>query len=826
MRKGYSPLVLLCVFFAVLLTLERGPAEFSRDRCGRDSHSDSREGDIKNDGVGQEEITQVYAKLPLRFERNQGQTDDRVEFLSRGNGYTLFLMPTEAVLALRNSENIEHAGEVVTAERARVLTRVLRTHLLGANASPRMEGLDRLSGKSHYFIGSDPERWRTNVFQYGRVRCAEVYPGIDLVYYGSDGRLEYDFVVSPGADPTVIQLGFKGMEKVELDDEGNLVLAVEGGQVVQHAPIIYQEANGQESRVSGSYHLKGNDEVGFQVASYDPTRPLVIDPVLAYSTYLGGSLADNAQAIAVDSGRSAYVTGYTYSTDFPEEGPSLERGAGTDVFVAKLNRFGSGLIYSTFLGGNDHDQAQGIALDTEGNAYITGWTDSTDFPRVSPVQSSNGGKRDVFVAKLSADGSSLTYCTYLGGLEYDEGVAIAVDASGCAYVTGPTQSDRFPLAPWPCLPTNCPYQTEKAPDLSDAFVTKFDATGRNLVYSTYLGGRGQDNPEAIAVDDSGRAIIAGTTFSTGFPTENPIQAAFAGGTDDGFVSKLDKMGHALVFSTYLGGSNRDSINGLAVDSSMNIYVAGTTSSEDFRTTPGAFDRSYNGGDLDVFVVKLNSSGTSVEYSTYIGGEASDTARGLAVTPSGNACVTGWTESRVFPTPNAIQADKAPPFTGMDARDAFVTKLNRTGSGLLYSTYLGGEGMDYALGIAMDEVGNAFVAGLANSEDFPTAPRPCTPPRCPFQPDFAGGGDAFVCAIADTPAEPLEIIECSATGCTDITLTWTSEEGRTYSVLQQDDVSLSSWYTRAVIVATSSTTTWTQQGALALPQSFYKIVRTE
>lgn len=818
MRKGYSSLVLLCVFFAVLLTLERGPAEFSRDRCGQDSHSDSREGDIKNDAVGQEEITQAYAKLPLRFEKNRGQTDDRVKFLSRGTGYTLFLMPTEAVLALRNRQT-----KNVTEK---IATRVLRMRLKGANPGPQMEGLDRLSGKSHYFIGSDPQRWRINVSQFSRVRCAEVYPGIDLVYYGSEGRLEYDFVVSPEADPSVIQLGFKGMEKLELDDEGNLVLAVEGGQVVQHVPIIYQEVNGEERRVSGSYHLKGNDEVGFQVASYDPTRPLVIDPVLAYSTYLGGSLADRAQAIAVDSERSAYVTGYTYSTDFPEEGPSLERGSETDVFVAKLNRFGSELIYSTFLGGDDHDRAQGIALDTEGNAYVTGWTRSTDFPREQAFQALNAGETDAFVAKLNADGSSLAYCTYLGGPEYDEGVAIAVDASGCAYVTGPTQSDRFPLAPWPCLPTNCPYQTEKAPDSSDAFVTKFDPTGRNLVYSTYLGGRGQDSPDAIAVDDSGRAIIAGTTLAGDFPTENPIQAHSAGGIDDGFVTKLDNKGHALIFSTYLGGSNRDSISGLAIDSSVNIYVAGTTSSEDFRTTPGAFDRSYNGGDLDVFVVKLSSSGTALEYSTYIGGEASDSARGLAVTPSGNACVTGWTESRLFPTPNAIQADKAPPFTGPDARDAFVTKLNRMGSGLLYSTYLGGEGMDYALGIAMDEVGNAFVAGLADSEDFPTAPRPCTPSRCPFQPDYAGGGDAFVCAIADTPAEPLELIEFEPTGDSDITLTWTSEKGRTYSVLQQDDVSLSSWYTRAVIVATGSTTTWTQQGALALPQSFYKIVRTE
>jgi hypothetical protein len=827
MRKGSLSLALVSMFFAFLFTPQRAPAESREDRCMGESLPVSRKGKIGNGGLGPEEVARVYGKLPLRFERNRGQTDDRVKFLSRGSGYTLFLMPSEAVLALRNRENKRGAEEIAAVEQTRVSRSVLRMLVLGANRGPRMEGLDRSSGKNHYFIGSDPEKWRTSVSHYGRVRCVDVYPGIDLVYYGKEGRLEYDFVVSPGADPTAIHLRFNGMKELNLDDEGNLVLAVEGGHVVQHAPIIYQELNGQKRRVPGGYLLKGNNEVAFQVAGYDARSPLVIDPILGYSTYLGGSMSDRAAAIAVDNVGSAYVTGWTFSTDFPEEGPSLERGAEEDVFVTKLNRFGTDLVYSTFLGGDDYDHAQGIAVDSQGSAYITGYTKSTDFPVKQPFQSLNRGNDDAFVAKLSADGSSLIYSTYLGGRESDRGAAIAVDAAGRAYVTGYTLSDEFPIAPLVCAPRlDCPYQNGRR-DRADVFVTKFDAQGDDLVYSTYLGGNDQDTADAIALDDSGRVIVAGTTLSTDFPTEIPIQVSSAGGMDDGFVTKLDSNGHALIFSTYLGGSNRDSIQGLALDSSTNIYVAGTTSSNDFPTTPGAFSERYKGGDYDVFVARLRFSGTEIQYSTYLGGESSDVARGLAVTDAGNACVTGYTESTVFPTLNAIQADKAPPLTGMDGRDVFVTKLNRAGSALLYSTYLGGEGMDYAQGIAMDELGHAYVTGLANSADFPTAPpRPCIPSQCPFQAVFAGGGDVFISRIDDLPAEPLEIIECSPTGNAAMTLTWTSEEGRTYSVLQQYDLTLSSWYTRTTIVATGETTTWTQENARTVPQSFYKIVRTE
>ncbi|NQT82476.1 SBBP repeat-containing protein, partial [bacterium] len=558
MRKWYLQSGSLFVFLTVLFALEGSPAECRHERCVRDSQSGSRKHSVARGAVSQEAIRTAYGKTPLSFELNRGQTDAEVRFLSRGNGYTLFLTRTEAVLALRNRQNMKHAEETTTAERITVSTRVLRMHLLGTNGTPRMEGLDILSGKSHYFTGSDPKQWRTNISHYARVRCAEVYPGIDLIYYGNEGRLEYDFVVSPGADPTAIRLGFKGVERLNLDDEGNLILPMGGGQVIQHAPIIFQEVNGQRRSVSGGYLLKRNKEVAFQVASYDRTRPLVIDPIRGYSTYLGGSVMDVGSAIAVDRWGNAYVTGYTWSTDFPKEGSLQTHKSEEDVFVTKLNRYGSGLIYSTFLGGDDVDRAQGIVLDSGGNAYVTGYTKSTDFPREGPFQALNGGKEDAFVARLSADGSSLIYSTYLGGLENDRGSAITVDASGCAYVTGYTLSDKFPVAPWICSPRmDCPYQTAKGAR-ADVFVTKFDAQGGDLVYSTYLGGDNQDTADAIALDDSGRAIVAGTTLSTDFPTENPIQASSAGGIDDGFVTKLDDRGHALIFSTYLGGSDRDS----------------------------------------------------------------------------------------------------------------------------------------------------------------------------------------------------------------------------------------------------------------------------
>ena len=618
------------------------------------------------------QVVEAYGKLPLSFEANQGQTDSRVNFLSRGSGYTLFLSPTEAVLALRKPSapevgKVENNGD---AEEA-----VLRMKLVGANPSPRVSGLEELPSRSNYFIGNDPKNWRTNVPHYAKVQYKDVYPGVDLVYYGNQRQLEYDLVVAPGTDPGAIQLAFEGEENLEIDAQGDLVLDSAGGQVRLHKPLVYQQVEGVRREISGSYVLTGVRQVGFRVGAYDAGKPLVIDPVLSYSTYLGG--IGVGFAIAVDASGNAYVTGFTGSTDFPTASPIQPTfGGGGDAFVMKLNAAGNDLVYSTYLGGSGTDTGNGIAVDSSGNAYVTGRTDSTDFPTASPIQPAHGGGtpfRDAFVTKLNAAGSALVYSTYLGGSGREEGNEIGVDAAGNAYVTGFTFSTDFPTA--------SPIQPALGSSFEvDAFVTKLNATGSALVYSTYLGGSRSENGNDIAVDASGNAYVTGFTRSTDFPTVSPIQAANAGGLDV-FVTKLNAAGNALVYSTYLGGSGNefgqlgDVGAGIAVDASGNAYVTGVTDSLDFPTA-SPIQPTFGGGGDDVFAAKLNAAGNALVYSTYLGGSGRDSGFDMAVDASGNAYVTGNTASIDFPTVNPFQ-----PAFGGGVTDAFIAKITDEPPGL-------------------------------------------------------------------------------------------------------------------------------------------------
>ncbi len=501
-------------------------------------------------------LLETYGKLPLSFEANQGQTDRRVKFLSRGQGYTLFLMPNEAVLALSKSAA---QAEPIDPIQARVFqpqksfTTALRVTLLGGNPHARVVGMEELPGKSNYFIGSNPKDWRTNVPNYGRVKVHDVYPGVDLEYYGQQRLLEEDFVVAPGADPRAITMEIAGVEKVLIDAQGELVLASPGGEVRFRKPLIYQQAAGVQHEIAGGYKLKGENRVGFELGEYDVTQRLVIDPVLAYSTYLGGSDFDEGYGIAVDSSGNAYVTGSTSSTDFPGASSSPIQSAlsgSADAFVTKINAAGSALVYSTYLGGNRGDEGFGIAVDSSGNAYVTGDTDSTDFPGASssPIQSALGGGLDAFVTKLNAAGSALVYSTYLGGSGFDQGLGIAVDSSGNAYVTGATGSTNFPGA------SSSPIQSAFGGGAADAFVTKINAAGSVLVYSTYLGGSGgvdrksgNDVGLGIAVDSSGNAYVTGDTSSTNFPgaSSSPIQSA-NGGFNDAFVAKIETTPAELI----------------------------------------------------------------------------------------------------------------------------------------------------------------------------------------------------------------------------------------------------------------------------------------
>lgn len=712
-----------------------------------------------------------YSHLPLGFEANQGQTDSEVRFVSRGRGYTLFLTSTEAVLVLKGREALgvrREAKEAPVSPDSTGLSRrtsvlspspfakprgipqslgnggqpsalatatALRMRLVGANESPLVEGLEELPGKSHYFIGNNPDKWRTNIPTYAKVTYQNVYPGVDLVYYGNQRQLEYDFIVAPGADPNLIALGFDDTERAEIDEEGDLVLRIAGGEIRLRKPLVYQEINGARQAISGRYALRSlstdnsavstRSEVSFQVATYDTRKPLTIDPVLVYSTYLGGSGADEGRGIALDSSGNAYVTGSTTSSNFPTASPFQgASAAGTDAFVTKLSSDGSALVFSTYLGGSLNDEGRAIAVDLSGNAYLTGITNSTDFPTASPLQGNRGGN-DAFVTKLNSTGSALVYSTYLGGNGEDRGLGIAVDIFNSAYVTGGTNSTNFPTAN--------PLQAVGGGATLDAFVTKLNAAGSALVFSTYLGGSGTDEGRAILVDGTPNVHVTGVTSSSNFPTAAPFQPAFGGGATDAFVARINPPGTSFTYSTYLGGSGTDEGRGLASDLSANTYVTGSTASPNFPTANAL--QAASGGGTDVFVTKLNNVGSTLVYSTYLGGSGTDEGFGIAVDSSRNAYVTGETASTNFPTADPIQA-----FFGGGTRDGFVANLNAAGSTLLYSTYGGGSGGDEGRAIAVDTAGNAFVTGRTDSPNFPIAN--------PFQPALGGGtGDAFVAKLS-------------------------------------------------------------------------------
>jgi len=694
--------------------------------------------------VKQRLLLEGYGKLPLSFEANQGQTDRQVKFLSRGRGYTLFLTSNEAVLALRQHEQRPEDGIAPDLD-PKSKTAVLRMKLAGANPAPAVEGVDELQGKSSYFIGNDPTKWRSSIPTYAKVEYREVYPGVNLVYYGNQGRLEYDFVVAPGADPKAITLAFEGGDSLAVDAQGDLLFKTEGGEIRVSKPLIYQEVGGMRQEISGRYVLNPKSKtenpqshwVGFQVAAYDSSRPLVIDPVLDYSTYLLSNGSVQPHGIAVDAAGNAYVTGRTASSIFPPNLPTTagafqpSSGGGGDAFVTKLDPTGSALVYSTYLGGSSEDGSFGIAVDAAGNAYVTGNTDSTNFPTTTGAfDTTLGSIRDAFVTKLDPTGSSLVYSTYLGGsLGLDEGFGIAADAAGNAYVTGKTSSTDFPT-------TLGAFNTTFSPG-SDGFVTKLNPTGSALVYSTFLSS--SDIGLGIAVDVAGNAYVTGIT-GFNFPTTAGAFDTTHNGGIDAFVTKLDPLGSALLYSTYLGGSGTESDTRIAVDAAGNAYVTGHTDSTNFPTTAGAFQTASSGGGGDAFVTKLDPAGSALVYSTYLGGSGLEIGFGIAVDALDNAYVTGVTTSNNFPT-------TAGAFLHNGAQDAFVTKLNPTGSALVYSTYLGGAVFDRGDGIAVDADGNAYVTGITQSTNFPTT-------AGAFQPTFGGSGGGFVTKLAASNQPPV------------------------------------------------------------------------
>ena len=698
-----------------------------------------------------------FANLPLVFESNQGQSDSQVKFLSRGSGYGLFLTANQAVLTLQHSSlSRQHSARQVS---------VVRMALDGANQSSQLVGMDPLPGKSNYLIGSNPAKWHRNVPQFAQVRYDNVYRGIDLVYYGNQGRVEYDFKVAPGADPKQIALRFPGSRKVELTSSGDVVLATVAGNVRLETPRVYQEIGETQQPVAGRFILRDNNRVGFELGAYDHSRTLIIDPVLTYSTYLGGSgnegctaisgsVKAGCPAIAVDSAGNAYVAGTTTSTDFPPSGTPFQAAlsGGADIFIAKFNSAGSALIFSTYLGGTGTDTSAGVAADSGFNVVVAGTTNSADFPTngtnaaFQPSALSSGNH--VFVSKLDSTGSNLLYSTYLSGSTgADNDTGLALDVRGRAYLTGTTTSTDFPT-------TSGAFQTTSKAT-NQFFLSKIDPalTGAgSLVYSTYLGGSapasGVTVGGGIAVDTSSTSpsvLITGGTNFTDMPVVNASQGTNAGGID-AFVAKFiptNASGTEQIYLTYLGGSGDDIGNGIAVDAGGSAYVTGSTTSSNLPAAGTGPFQPASGGGTDAFLVKLNNptSGSSVAltYSTYLGGSGTDDGLAVSVDSLQGARVTGYTDSSNFHTQAPVQVSLG------GGTDAFAARIDTTATTATaaghYSTFLGGSGNDRGTGIAVDPQGASYVAGETASSNFPK--------QNPFQSSLNGSSDAFVTKLGSS-----------------------------------------------------------------------------
>jgi hypothetical protein len=795
-------------------------------------------------------IAQSYGKLPLSFEPNQGQTGDDVKFLARGNGYTVFLTPAEAVFALR--KGAKHAA--------------VRMNLDGANAHAQFSAMDEFPGKTNYLIGNQPSQWRTNIPNYGKVRESGIYPGIDLVYYGNQRELEYDFIVAPGADTRSIALAFSGVDKIATESNGDLGLVGASGEMRLRKPFAYQEDGGAKQVVTANYVVSGKNRVKVRVGKYDPLRPLVIDPIiLTYSTYLGGSGIDGANSIQIAPDGTAFVAGGTSSTNFPTAHPLQPNDGGSndfpqDAFVTKLSADGSQLLYSTYLGGTGNDVANGIAVDAAGAAYVTGNTESPNFP-VTPgsfntlcggdgecgasLNSNSLIVQNGFVAKLNAAGSTIIYAGFLGNYENVSAQAIAVDQNEIAYVTGKTGPNGVPsvtsgtptlipiqpspagavesgtgttatitttspnglqinqlvtiagvggtladpdppspfdgtfvvitvlsptsftigattaagttsgagtvtpgVAPFPI--TETAFQLHYSGGPTDAFVSVVSATGSGFLYSSYAGGSNEDTGYGIAADSSGNAYVTGLSYSTDFPVTASALQSVNEGQGDAFALQVNTNASgaaSLVYSTLFGGSGLDQGNAIAIDSTGAMYITGGTSSMVSSlgfALPGTpfqsncfLDDSFT-CEGDAFVAKFNpaaSGAASLVYFTYIGGSLADSGAGIAVDASGDAYITGSTVSQNFPTTLAIFQ----PVYGGGNDDAFVTEFDPTGSTVIYSTYLGGSNTDNGYGIAVDTAGSAYVAGQTCSTDFPIAN--------PAQGSAGGNCDAFISKVS-------------------------------------------------------------------------------
>jgi hypothetical protein len=712
------PLVLSLALVASLVTVRSGASK----------------GLAASGSIATHATLQSMAALPLSFEVNRGQTDREVRFLARGGGVTLFLTDTEAVLATSPAKGRES---------------VVRLQLAGASHVQPV-GVQELPGKVNYLIGR--HRW-THIPTYARVVYRNIYPHIDLSYYGRKGRLEYDWVLHPGANPSAIRLRVVGAQSMTLDTHGNLDLRTGSGVLRQALPVIYQVIGGSRRAISGRYVLSDGHDLRIAIGAYDRSKTLIIDPVLSYSTYIGGNKNDVGIGIAVDGQGNAYVAGYTNSTlNFPRVGARQSSLAGPlDAFVTKISADGKTFLYSTYLGGSGSDQAEGIAVDTLGNMYVTGYTNSTDFPTNSSMISTHGGY-DEFAVKLDPTGATLLYSTLIGGPNNDYAFGIAIDSLGNAYIAGQTNSGGA-----------------TGNDITMNSLAPTGALAGTLTYGT----GGDDAGTAIALDNAGNVWETGYVGASGLPPASPavtpIQGTYGGGTHDAFVAKIrNPLGTpavpSIAYITYFGGSGDDQGTGIAVQGSSNdLYVTGSTDSSNFpRVLPF---QSSNAGGVDAFIAKITTTGTpALAWSTYWGGGGDDHATSIAVDSIGEAIVAGYTTSTDLPVASAVQNTY-----GGGPHDAFLLKVNSSGSGVTYATYLGGSGDDEGFGVATDASGYAYITGYTTSGNFATTGAAQTTP--------GGQEDAFAAKIVDPPgiatSTPTSTVTATSTPTSTATATATT-----------------------------------------------------
>ncbi|HVV73720.1 MAG TPA: SBBP repeat-containing protein [Verrucomicrobiae bacterium] len=695
----------------------------------------------------------------LFFEPGPSQPGGGNQFLARGRNFRFLINPErmDFTLVRRLPPDISAPkGRQQLAMGAPAATATGRMVFLGANSRAVVRGESELNGRINYLVG-DSSDWRTGLSAYSKVRIDDIYPGIGLVYYGNRRELEYDFTVEPGADPKAIVIRFEGVDKVALGESGDLRLDIQGSKVSQAKPVLYQMEGASRVYVPGEYVIKSTNEVAFSVGPYDQRRPLIIDPVFVYSTYFGGNGADLGLSVKVDSAGSVYIAGQTLSAQFPITLPAgaaqRHLGGGVfngDAFVAKFDNTGNNLIYFTYLGGNGEDGALDLAVGPAGNAYLAGFTQSTNFPVWKALSPKLHGvpdpviglfSPDGFVAELNTNGSAVVFSTFLGGTNSDIADGIALDGGQNICVTGLTGSPDFPTRnPIPGL-------TNFEGGQFDAFVTKISADGDALVYSTFLGGTSLDEGQGIAADTNGYAYVVGFTDSPDFPVTtdavqpllnntNAVLAAF-----DGFLAKLSPAG-ALDYSTYIGGFSNDYAYRVTLDAAGNPYVVGPSSSPDFLDVlqvPSGLhvDTSLTNGttSLDAFLIKLDPTGLPV-YTAAFGGSSTEIPWDVAVDPFGNAFVVGATSSTNFPSTNVFDLFRA---TNSGGNDVFVTVLNADASAAIYSAYFGGSDQDVGYGIAVDSESSAYIVGNTFSTNFPVT-------LGSLQPALGGVSDSFLAKI--------------------------------------------------------------------------------